>query len=114
VILYGDVVTMSMREAIDETNRRRAKQIEYNAFNHIDPRTIEKEIAEDLINLDYALPVDEAGLGRKKKFTSREDIEKEIGKLQKSIARLSKELDFENAIVKRDEMLRLKKLLLEF
>ncbi|MDR1835554.1 MAG: excinuclease ABC subunit UvrB [Fusobacteriaceae bacterium] len=114
VILYGDVVTMSMREAIDETNRRRAKQMEYNAWNHIDPKTIEKEIADDLVNLDYALPDGELEPGRKKKFKSRADIEKEIGKLEKAIAKLSKELDFENAIVKRDEMLRLKKVLLEF
>ena len=50
----------------------------------------------------------------KKIFTSRKDIEKEIIKLQKQIAKLSKELDFENAIIKRDEMTKLKKLLLDF
>ena len=49
-----------------------------------------------------------------KTFTSRKDIEKEIIKLQKQIAKLSKELDFENAIIKRDEMTKLKKLLLDF
>ena len=49
-----------------------------------------------------------------KNKTNRKDIEKEIIKLQKQIAKLSKELDFENAIIKRDEMTKLKKLLLDF
>lgn len=114
VILYGDVMTDSMKQAIDETNRRRKIQNEYNVFNNIDPKTIVKEISEDLINLDYGLYINETGGKDKKTFTSRKDIEKEIIKLQKQIAKLSKELDFENAIIKRDEMTKLKKLLLDF
>lgn len=114
VILYGDVMTDSMKQAIDETNRRRKIQNEYNVFNNIDPKTIVKEISEDLINLDYGLDINETGGKDKKTFTSRKDIEKEIIKLQKQIAKLSKELDFENAIIKRDEMTKLKKLLLDF
>lgn len=114
VILYGDVMTDSMKQAIDETNRRRKIQNEYNVFNNIDPKTIVKEISEDLINLDYRLDINETEGKDKKTFTSRKDIEKEIIKLQKQIAKLSKELDFENAIIKRDEMTKLKKLLLDF
>ncbi|MDU1911205.1 excinuclease ABC subunit UvrB [Fusobacterium sp.] len=114
VILYGDIMTDSMKQAIDETNRRRKIQNEYNVFNNIDPKTIVKEISEDLINLDYGLDINETEDKSKKTFTSRKDIEKEIIKLQKQIAKLSKELDFENAIIKRDEMTKLKKLLLDF
>ncbi|WP_373079588.1 excinuclease ABC subunit UvrB [Fusobacterium varium] len=114
VILYGDIMTDSMKQAIDETNRRRKIQNEYNVFNNIDPKTIVKEISEDLINLDYGLDINETKDKSKKTFTSRKDIEKEIIKLQKQIAKLSKELDFENAIIKRDEMTKLKKLLLDF
>jgi len=114
VILYGDVMTDSMKQAIDETNRRRKIQNEYNVFNNIYPKTIVKEISEDLINLDYGLDINETEGKDKKTFTSRKDIEKEIIKLQKQIAKLSKELDFENAIIKRDEMTKLKKLLLDF
>lgn len=114
VILYGDVMTDSMKQAIDETNRRRKIQNEYNVFNNIDPKTIVKEISEDLINLDYGLDINETEGKDKKTFISRKDIEKEIIKLQKQIAKLSKELDFENAIIKRDEMTKLKKLLLDF
>ena len=114
VILYGDVMTDSMKQAIDETNRRRKIQHEYNVFHNIDPKTIVKEISEDLINLDYGLDINETEGKDKKIFTSRKDIEKEIIKLQKQIAKLSKELDFENAIIKRDEMTKLKKILLDF
>ena len=113
VILYGDVITDSMQEAITETARRRKIQNEYNVINDIDPKSIIKEISEELINLDYGLPEEKQGK-EKKLFTSVKDIEKEILKLQKEIAQLSKELDFETAIIKRDEMNRLKNLLLEF
>ena len=113
VILYGDIVTDSMQEAITETARRRKIQNEYNVINGIDPKSIIKEISEELINLDYGLP-EEKQSKEKKLFTSVKDIEKEILKLQNEIAQLSKELDFETAIIKRDEMNRLKNLLLEF
>lgn len=113
VILYGDVITDSMQEAITETARRRKIQNEYNVINGIDPKSIIKEISEELINLDYGLPEEKQGK-EKKLFTSVKDIEKEILKLQKEIAQLSKELDFETAIIKRDEMNKLKNLLLEF
>ena len=113
VILYGDVITDSMQEAITETARRRKIQNEYNVINGINPKSIIKEISEELINLDYGLSEEKQGK-EKKLFTSVKDIEKEILKLQKEIAQLSKELDFETAIIKRDEMNRLKNLLLEF
>ena len=108
VILYGDIMTDSMKEAIDETNRRRKIQHQYNIDNGIDPKTVIREISEDIINLDYGLPEDMIKEREKKLFTSKEDIEKEISKLQKEITKLSKELDFENAITKRDEMMKLK------
>lgn len=114
VIFYGDIITDSMKEAIDETNRRRKIQNQYNIENGIDPKTVIREISEDIINLDYGLPDEVVKEKDKKVFSSKADIEKEIAKLQKEITKLSKELDFEKAIVKRDEMIKLKKLLLEF
>lgn len=114
VILYGDIITDSMKEAIDETNRRRKIQNQYNIENGIDPKTVIREISEDIINLDYGLPDEVVKEKDKKVFSFKADIEKEIAKLQKEITKLSKELDFEKAIVKRDEMIKLKKLLLEF
>lgn len=108
VILYGDIITDSMKEAIDETNRRRKIQNQYNIENGIDPKTVIREISEDIINLDYGLPDEVVKEKDKKVFSSKADIEKEIAKLQKEITKLSKELDFEKAIVKRDEMIKLK------
>ncbi|WP_410208335.1 excinuclease ABC subunit UvrB [Fusobacterium sp.] len=115
VILYGDVITDSMRDAIDETYRRRKIQNEYNLINHIDPKSVVREIEEEVLNLDYGISqesFDEAA--EKKVFSSKKDIAKEIKTLEKEIQKLSKELDFETAIEKRDQMIKLKKLLLEF
>ena len=113
VILYADIMTDSMKEAITETERRRKIQKEYNAYHHIDPKSIVKEIAEDLINLDYGIE-EKKFENDKKVFRNKTDIEKEITKLEKKIKKLVEELDFEQAIVLRDEMLKLKELLLEF
>lgn len=114
VILYGDIITDSMRAAIDETDRRRKKQRKYNIDNGIDPKNTVRAIAEELLNLDYGLPKEEAESAAEMHFKSRGDIEKQIEKLTKEIVKLSKELNFEDAIKRRDEMNSLKKLLLEF
>ena len=115
VILYGDIITKSMRQAIDETERRRKIQREYNAFHNIDPKSVVREVSEEVLNLDYGLPQEEIKhSSSEKKYHSKEEIEKDISKLLKEIKKLSEELDFENAIKKRDEMLKLKNILLEF
>ncbi|WP_288304987.1 excinuclease ABC subunit UvrB [uncultured Fusobacterium sp.] len=115
VILYGDVMTDSMKTAIDETYRRRKIQNEYNIEHNIDPKSVIREIGEDMLSLDYGVSEETLNIKEnKKEFSSKKDIEKEIKILEKEIQKLSKELDFEGAIVKRDEMLKLKKLLLEF
>ncbi|MGL4954262.1 MAG: excinuclease ABC subunit UvrB [Cetobacterium sp.] len=109
VILYGDVITDSMKYAIDETDRRRKKQRQYNLINGIEPKTIYREVSESLFTWDNGDKKEK----KSKSFTSKEDIEKEIGVLLKEIKKLSEELDFEKAIEKRDEMNKLKLMLLE-
>ncbi|MEG0300550.1 excinuclease ABC subunit UvrB [Cetobacterium sp.] len=109
VILYGDVMTESMRYAIDETNRRRKKQHEYNLIHGIEPKTIYREVSESV----FVWANEEEKIIEAKHFTSKQDIEKEISKLLKEIKILSEELDFEKAIEKRDEMNKLKMMLLE-
>ena len=114
VILYADKMTKSMNEAISETDRRREHQEEYNEINGIDPVSIMRDISEEVLNLDYGVDLgDMDEILSKRVFTSRGDIEKEIKKLKKEILRLSEELNFEEAIVKRDEMKKLENLLLE-
>lgn len=109
VILYGDVITDSMKYAIEETKRRRRKQGEYNLLNNIEPKTIFREVSESLFNWE----AEEEKIVETKHFTSKEDIEKEVKKLIKEIKVLSEELNFEKAIEKRDEMNKLKLMLLE-
>lgn len=109
VILYGDVMTNSMKYAIEETKRRRRKQGEYNVLNNIEPKTIIREVSESLFNWE----AEEEKIVETKHFTCKEDIEKEIKKLVKEIKKLSEELNFEKAIEKRDEMNKLKLMLLE-
>ena len=85
VILYGDIMTDSMKQAIDETNRRRKIQNEYNVYNNIDPKTIVKEISEDLINLDYGLDINETEDKAKKTYMQVRkqqlelDMEQQVG-----------------------------------
>lgn len=112
-ILYGDVITKSMAQAIEETERRRKIQKEYNVFNNIDPKSIIREVSEEVLNLDYGLDIEETKKHSEMNFTSKADIEKEISKLLKEIKKCSEELDFETAILKRDKMNKLKEMLLE-
>ncbi|MDP0488878.1 MAG: helicase-related protein, partial [Fusobacterium sp. JB020] len=114
-ILYGDIITKSMNEAILETNRRRNKQIEYNKINHINPENIIKEISKTILNLDYGISENDLNkFDNLITYSSKKDIEKEIKKLEKEIKKLSDEFDFEKAIKKRDKMLKLKEMLIDF
>lgn len=112
VILYGDVITDSMKNAMEETDRRREKQILYNIENGITPKSSFREVSEDVLNLDYEIP--EELLNEKKVYRNKKDIERDIEILLVEIKKLSEELDFEKAIEKREEMKKLKMLLLEF
>ncbi|MGL6154953.1 MAG: excinuclease ABC subunit UvrB [Cetobacterium sp.] len=112
VILYGDKMTDSMKAAIEETDIRREKQIFYNIANGITPKNSFREVSEEVLNLDYEIPNDL--LENKKIFKSKLDIEREIERLLVEIKKLSEELNFEKAIEKREEMKKLKMLLLEF
>ena len=112
-ILYGDIITKSMAQAIEETERRRKIQKEYNVFNNIDPKSIIREVSEEVLNLDYGLDIEETKKTSEMNFTSKTDIEREISKLLKEIKKCSEELDFETAILKRDKMNKLKEMLLE-
>lgn len=82
VILYADIMTRFYERSYSRTERRRKIQKEYNAYNHIDPKSIVKEIAEDLINLDYGIE-EKKFENNKKVFRNKADIEKEITKLEK-------------------------------
>lgn len=113
VILYANQMTKSMNAAISEVKRRKKKQEEYNIEHGINPKSIIREISEEVLNFDYGLDLAEKEDKVKKIYGSKKEIEKDIKALEKEIKELAKELDFEKAIEKRDEMKRLKDILLE-
>ena len=112
VIMYADTITDSMRIAIEETNRRRKIQQQYNEEHGITPTTIQKAI-RDLIAISKAA---EASSKSFEKDPESMDI-KELGKLakelQKKMNQAAAELNFEEAAMLRDRMLQVKKMLLE-
>ena len=107
VVMYADKITDSMRQALDETERRRNRQIAYNAEHGITPASVKKAI--------YALEIQEkdlqadavelmAGAG-----VPREDLLAIVRDLEKEMRRLSKELQFEDAARVRDRIIALRK-----
>ena len=111
VILYADRMTGSMKEAIDEVNRRREVQEKYNLENNINPKSIVREIAESIV--DYEIEKENEANKAIKQYKSEKDVEKEIKKLDKRIKKMAEELNFEEAIKLRDKMNELKKLLIK-
>jgi excinuclease ABC subunit B len=123
VILYADSTTDSMRACLDETERRRKKQIAHNEANGITPQTIMKKIPErikDLYNLDFADGYFEklASSAEKARSMSNgkmrpEKIKKEIDKLASKMKKAAQKLEFEEAAELRDEISRLKEILMD-
>ena len=107
VVMYADKITDSMRRALDETERRRNKQIAYNAERGITPETVKKAIYQLEINQnDLKADAVEimAGAG-----VPREDLLAIVRDLEKEMRRLSKELQFEDAARVRDRIILLRK-----
>ena len=102
VIMYADKITDSMKNAMDETLRRRTIQEEYNKIHGITPKTIVKEIRELISNVDT-----EASQKTKKKVSKKERIENMI-KIEEEMRKAAAELDFERAMELRDILLEMK------
>ncbi len=117
VILYADKMTRSMRAAIDETERRKQKQIDHNKANDITPKTIKSKI-KDSMKSEYQLEYsdgdgfemsakeDTAAYGTSNPIAAK-DIPKKIKELKKEMQKAAKELDFETAADLRDDILKL-------
>ncbi len=114
-ILYADVVTGSMRAAIEETNRRRMEQQRYNEANNITPQSIIKPLDPELVRIYegdyYEMPsiAEEA-----QNYKSAEELELEIQRLEKEMRKAAKEFEFEKAAALRDQAKRLKTTAMEF
>ncbi len=108
-ILYADVMTRSMRTAIDETNRRRAKQTGYNAEHHITPQSITKSVdmrLAGIVEADYVtVPVDDFVL---ESITNEDQLRQAIGQLEMQMREAAKKFEFERAAQLRDRVRALK------
>lgn len=116
VIMYADVITKSMQKTIDETDRRRAKQLKYNEVNNITPRTMKKSVESIMGQTSIA-----AGKGKQARaysenmeisvaadpvvqYMTKDQLEKAITKTRKKMGDAVKELDFIEAAHLRDEL----------
>ena len=111
-ILYADTMTDSMRKAIDETERRRAKQIAYNAASGITPKGVQKRI-KDIIDGVYDVEEGRRELAAAQAQAKYEampgkDLEKELKLLEKQMLDAAKNLEFEKAAQLRDRLYKLK------
>ena len=112
VVMYADVMTESMQKAIEETNRRRELQQEYNREHNITPTTIKKAV-RDLIAVSKAVAETEVRLEKDPESMDRKELEKLIRDVEKQMRSAAADLNFEQAAELRDKMLELKKKLEE-
>ncbi|MBW2411796.1 MAG: excinuclease ABC subunit UvrB [Deltaproteobacteria bacterium] len=112
VIMYADVVTRSMQQTIDETNRRREIQQDYNRKHNIIPESIQKEITRtfDFDNEPAAATFEKVS-ETVEDYTSMEELEKAITSMESEMLAAAKELEFERAARLRDQIKELKKLI---
>ena len=112
VLMYADHMTDSMRVAIEETNRRRAIQQAYNEEHGITPQTIQKAV-QDLISISKVIAQEEMKFEKDPESMSREELEKLVAKVEKQMRKAAADLNFEAAAELRDQMVDLKKKLLD-
>jgi excinuclease ABC subunit B len=112
--MYADRVTDSMKRAIDETNRRRAKQVKFNQEHGIVPVSIHKAIRDLTDQLSVKAVAEMKGdykTRRGEAATSRNEFQRVIAELEKQMKEAAKNLQFEKAAAMRDEMYELKSIL---
>ena len=126
VIMYADKITESMQLTIDETNRRREKQLAYNEANHITPQQIKKALNSALLGtaeqyVDRKNPTKPKAYVEKENITmaadpivqymTKQQLEKAINQARKEMQDAAKKLDFMQAAAFRDELLKLEEIL---
>ena len=111
VIMYADTVTDSMRKAIDETDRRRAKQVEYNREHGITPTTIIKAIDASLVEMyspEWAVVPDiSEGPEQEQEYVAPHELSDRITALRREMMKAAEELEYERAADLRDQIKRL-------
>lgn len=109
VILYADKMTKSIKAALDETERRRQKQLKYNAENGITPQTIKKKISSALSEMTAKDYLDD----KPKDAEQIKDIDKKLREYKKLMQEAAANLEFETAVVYRDKIKELEQIYLK-
>lgn len=110
VIMYADRMTDSMRVAIEETERRRKLQQEYNEKHGITPTTIQKSV-RDLIRVSKKVAKEEMNFKKDPESMNKAELEKLIADIQKKMQKAASDLNFEAAAEYRDKMIELKNMM---
>lgn len=113
VVMYADSITDSMRICLEETERRRKIQIAYNEAHGITPTTIKKAV-RDVIRISNAESHNEMKDEKDVESMTREEMQKEVEKLERKMKKAAAELNFEEAVILRDRMVELKRAILEY
>ena len=108
VIMYADNMTDSMKKAIDETERRRKVQMQYNEEHGITPQTIRKAV-RDLISISKEITKEQAAFEKDPESMNLGELRKLIADVEKKMRKAAADLNFEAAAELRDQMLELKK-----
>lgn len=104
VILYADTITGSMKTALEETERRRKKQIEYNKAHNITPQTIKKKVSGVMEEMTAK---DQASISSQHDIDELKDFDKKMREYNKLMQQAAADLDFETAILYRDKIKKL-------
>ena len=104
VILYADTITGSMKTALEETERRRKKQIEYNQAHNITPQTIKKKVSGVMEEMTAK---DQASISSQHDIDELKDFDKKMREYNKLMQQAAADLDFETAILYRDKIKKL-------
>ncbi|KNZ68434.1 excinuclease ABC subunit B [Thermincola ferriacetica] len=109
VIMYADTITQSMKKAIDETNRRRKIQMDYNKAHNITPQTVKKAVRDVIeATLKVAEPTEKYVAGRNTAKMSKKDLRKLITQIEKEMQTAARRLEFEKAAELRDLLIELR------
>lgn len=112
VIMYADVMTDSMKQAIEETERRRKVQMAYNEAHGITPQTIKKSV-RDLIAVSKKVAAEEVQMEKDPESMSEKELEKLAKELTKQMKKAAAELNFEAAAELRDKLVEIKRMMKE-
>ncbi|ADG83567.1 excinuclease ABC subunit UvrB [Thermincola potens] len=109
VIMYADTITQSMKKAIDETNRRRKIQMDYNKAHNITPQTVKKAVRDVIeATIKVAEPTEKYVAGRNTAKMSKKDLRKLITQIEKEMQTAARRLEFEKAAELRDLLIELR------